>query len=143
MRGFPKGAEGSYKIINYTFAGIIVIIFTYSGIFSPQGNNYPVSCVHEQLTGLSCPSCGMSHSFSYIIRGDIKEAIKWNEYGPRVFLFFLFQLILRISNIVILNRKPQLIRSVSLSDIALSALSVGLGFWQFVVYYFTMFSDLS
>ncbi len=140
MPGFPKGAEGSYKIINYIFAGIIVIIFIYSGIFSPQGNNYPVSCVHEQLTGLSCPSCGMSHSFSYIIRGDIKEAIIWNEYGPRVFLFFLFQLMLRISNIVILNRKPQLIRSVSLSDIALSALSVGLGFWQFVVYYFTMFS---
>jgi hypothetical protein len=135
-----KGAVFSYKLINYIFAGIIVMIFTYSGIFSPQANNYPVSCIHEQITGLSCPSCGMSHSFSYIIRGDIKEAVDWNIYGPRVFLFFLFQLIMRISILVLLKRKPQLIRTVSLYDISISILSVGLGFWQFAEYYIKMFS---
>ncbi len=140
MSGFPKGAAGSYKLINYIFAGIIVLIFIYSGIFSPVSNNYPVSCVHEQLSGLSCPSCGMSHSFSYLIRLDINEAVRWNKYGPRVFLFFLFQLILRLSNIIIINRKPQLIRFVSLTDIALTVISVGLGFWQFAVYYISLFS---
>lgn len=140
MNNLTKGAIGSYRLINYILAGIIVCIFIYSGIFSPLSNNYPVSCVHEQLTGMSCPSCGMSHSFSYIIRGDIAQALEWNIYGPRVFLFFLFQLFLRISNLVILNRKPSMIRSVTIYDISLSALSVGLGFWQFVVYYVRMFS---
>jgi len=140
VQSLSKGAVFSYKIINYIFAGIIVIVFAYSGIFSPRENNYPVSCVHEQLTGLSCPSCGMSHSFSYLIRGDIKKAAEWNIYGPRVFLFFLFQLVLRISNIVALTRKPGMIRIISLSDISLSVLSVGLGFWQFIEYYIKMFS---
>lgn len=140
MQRLSTGAVLSYKLINYIFAAIIVIIFTYSGIFSPRENNYPVSCVHEQITGLSCPSCGMSHSFSYIVRGDIKKAREWNIYGPRVFLFFLFQLILRISNIVIIKRKPEMIRLISLSDILLSVLSVGLGFWQFIEYYIKMFS---
>lgn len=140
MPGSSKGAVFSYKIINYIFAGIIAIIFAYSGIFSPQANNYPVSCIHEQITGLSCPSCGMSHSFSYIMRGNIKEAVQWNLYGPRVFLFFLFQLLLRISNIVLLDRKPDMIRVIRLTDISLSVLSVGLAFWQFIEYYIRMFS---
>ena len=140
VKRLPTGASGSYQLINYIIAGIIVSIFIYSGIFSPVTNKYPVSCVHEQLTGMSCPSCGMSHSFSYIIRGDFKEAVAWNEYGPRVFLFFLFQLFLRISNIIILKRKPNIIRQLTSFDIGLSIISVGLGFWQFVVYYVSLFS---
>ena len=140
MISLDKGATGSYQIINYILAGIIVCIFIYSGIFSSTKDNYPVHCVHEQLTGMSCPSCGMSRSFSCIVRGELKEAIEWNTYGPRVFLFFVFQLLLRISNIIILNRKPALIRQLTLYDIGLSVISVGLGFWQFVVYYVRMFS---
>ena len=140
MNRFPTGARGSYQLINIIIAGIIVCIFIYSGIFSPISNNYPVSCVHEQLTGLNCPSCGMSHSFSYILRGDFNSAASWNEYGPRVFLFFLFQLTLRISNLIILKKRPALLRSVAIYDIGLSVLSVGLGFWQFIIYYIGMFS---
>lgn len=134
MKQFTAGASGSYQLINYIIAGIIAIVFIYSGIFSPVTNNYPVSCVHEQITGMACPSCGLSHSFSYLIRGNIKEAIDWNEYGPRVFLFFLFQLVLRISNIIVLSKKPQYIRRLTILDIVLSIVSFGFGFSQFVIY---------
>jgi hypothetical protein len=85
-----------YIIINLIFAGIIVLIFTYSGIFSPEKNNYPVVCIHEKLTGIKCPSCGLSHSFSLIVRGRFDEAHEWNENGMRIFLFFASQLIMRI-----------------------------------------------
>jgi len=135
---FFSGAAGSYKLINYIFAGIIVCIFIYSGIFSPLSNNYPVQCVHERLSGVPCPSCGISHSFSYIVRGNIKEALEWNAYGPRVFLFFLFQLFLRISNNIFLMRNPQKLRQLTIFDICLSLVSVGLGFSQFVVYYVSL-----
>ena len=41
------------------FAGVILLIFAYSGIFSPDKDNYPVTCIHEKLTGLPCVSCGL------------------------------------------------------------------------------------
>jgi hypothetical protein len=67
----------------------------YSAFFSPDLGNYPVACIHEKLTGEPCPSCGLSHAFSLILSGRTDEALEWNEYSVRVFLFFFLQLILR------------------------------------------------
>jgi Protein of unknown function (DUF2752) len=85
-----------YLIINIVFAGVILLILIYSGIFSPDKNNYPVTCIHERLSGSTCFSCGLSHSFSLIIRGRVEEAYQWNIYGMRVFIFFVSQLLMRI-----------------------------------------------
>lgn len=85
-----------YLLINSILAGVIILIFIYSGFFSPVKDNYPVVCIHEKLTGEPCISCGLSHSFSLIIRGKISEAYEWNNYGLRVFLFFALQLVMRI-----------------------------------------------
>jgi Protein of unknown function (DUF2752) len=86
----------SYLKINIILAGVIVLVMAYSGIFSPDRNNYPVVCIHEKITGMKCFSCGLSHSFSLIVRGRITEAYRWNSYGMQVFLFFLLQLVMRI-----------------------------------------------
>jgi len=67
----------------------------YSAFFSPDLGNYPVVCIHEKLTGEPCPSCGLSHSFSLILSGRTDEALAWNEYSVRVFLFFFLQLLMR------------------------------------------------
>jgi hypothetical protein len=85
-----------YLIINAVFAGIIILIFIYSAVFSPDKNNYPVVCIHEKLTGQPCFSCGLSHSFSLILMGRFDEAFSWNPFGMRVFLFFAAQLLMRI-----------------------------------------------
>jgi hypothetical protein len=85
-----------YLIINSILAGVIILIFIYSGFFSPAKDNYPVVCVHEKMTGEPCASCGLSHSFSLIVRGRISEAYDWNIYGLRVFLFFALQLVMRV-----------------------------------------------
>ena len=73
-----------------------MLVFAYSGIFSPDRDNYPIVCIHEKITGEPCFSCGLSHSFSLIIRGRLEEAYQWNAYGMRVFLFFLAQLAMSI-----------------------------------------------
>jgi len=86
-----------YLIINIFFAVLILLIIAYSGIFSPEKNNYPVTCLHEKVTGEPCFSCGLSHSFSLIVRGRLQEAYQWNIYGMRVFLFFISQLTLRVT----------------------------------------------
>ena len=95
FKGVRLGDE-PYLILNIFFAGVIILMIAYSGIFSPDQNNYPVVCIHEKITGEPCFSCGLSHSFSLIVRGRISEAYRWNIYGMRVFLFFISQLILRI-----------------------------------------------
>lgn len=88
--------KDTYIKLNLFFAGVILLVIAYSGIFSPEKNNYPVVCIHEKLTGVPCVSCGLSHSFSLIIRGRFTEARLWNAYGIRVFLFFAIQLIMRV-----------------------------------------------
>jgi hypothetical protein len=90
------GLNEPYLIINIILAGVILLIMIYSGIFSPEENNYPVVCIHEKITGEPRVSCGLSHSFSLIVRGRINEAYEWNQYGMRIFIFFAAQLILRI-----------------------------------------------
>jgi hypothetical protein len=95
LKGFAIRNE-PYLILNIFFAGVILLVIVYSGIFSPDQNNYPVVCIHERLTGKPCFSCGLSHSLSLIVRGRVAEATQWNIYGMRVFLFFIAQLILRI-----------------------------------------------
>lgn len=84
-----------YILINSIFAGIIILIMIYSGIFSAKGNEHPVKCIHQQITGKECQSCGISRGFSEIVRLHFKEAQNYNKNSMPVFLFFAIQLILR------------------------------------------------
>ncbi len=90
-------ARRAYFAVNVIFAGVILLIMGYSAFYSPDRNSYPVVCIHEKLTGEPCPSCGLSHAFSLIIRGRVDEALQLNSASLRVFLFFVLQLIMRIA----------------------------------------------
>lgn len=121
-----------YTFINIFFAGVILLIIAYSGIFSPVKDNYPVICMHERLTGLPCASCGLSHSFSLIVRGKIDEAYEWNIYGMRVFLFFGLQLILRIVFSIYYIRYPQNGKQLIITDSIASGIMFLLAFWPYM-----------
>lgn len=120
-----------YIVINLVFAGVIMLIFAYSGIFSPDKDNYPVVCVHEKITGMPCFSCGLSHSFSLIVRGRISEAYEWNIYGLRVFLFFAAQLLMRITFSVYYLSDKSHRRELIIYDIASSAIIFIVVFYPF------------
>jgi hypothetical protein len=121
-----------YLVINMIFAGIILLILAYSAFFSPDQNNYPVTCIHEKLTGLPCASCGLSHSFSLIVRGRIEEAYNWNIYGMRVFLFFASQLIMRIAFSVFYKRYPFTRKELITVDCVGSVIMFLIAFWPFI-----------
>ncbi len=112
-----KSRNEPYLIINIILAGVILLIFAYSGFFSPDADNYPVACIHEKLTGEPCASCGLSHSFSLILRGRISEAFSWNIYGMRIFLFFASQLVMRISFSIFYLKNPDTRQQLILYDI--------------------------
>ena len=132
-----KFTNDPYIIINIFFAGAIVLIFAYSGIFSPEENNYPLMCLHEKFTGEPCFSCGLSHSFSLIVRGRITEAYQWNQYGMRVFLFFALQLILRVAFSVYYLRFVSVRRQLIIMD------SVGSGVIFLIAFRPFIFSIIS
>lgn len=121
-----------YLLINLILAGVVILIFIYSGIFSPEKNSYPVVCVHEKLTGKQCVSCGLSHSFSLIIRGKISEAYDWNPYGLRVFIFFAAQLIMRIIFSIFYLKYPETNNYLITYDIAVSAMLFLVCFLPFI-----------
>jgi len=122
-----------YITINIILAGVIVLVLAYSGIFSPEKDNYPVTCIHEKLTGEPCVSCGLSHSFSLIMRGRISEAYTWNLYGMQVFLFFALQLIMRIAFSVLYLKNISLRRQLILTDSAGSLLIFLIAFRPYIV----------
>ena len=121
-----------YLFINIFFAGVILLILAYSGIFSPDKNNYPVICIHEKLTGEPCFSCGLSHSFSLIVRGRLSEAYQWNIYGMRVFIFFVSQLILRLAFSRSYVRYPETRKQLIIMDCIGSGMIFLISFWPFI-----------
>jgi hypothetical protein len=120
-----------YLKINIIFAGVVILVIAYSGIFSPDKNNYPVVCIHEKITGLPCFSCGLSHSFSLIVRGRISEAYEWNRYGMRVFLFFAAQLLMRIVFSAYWLSDKSHRRQLVLYDITVSIIIFAMAFYPF------------
>jgi hypothetical protein len=133
-----KVQKEPYLLINIILAGVIVLILAYSGIFSPDKNNHPVVCIHEKITGEPCVSCGLSHSFSLIMRGRIDEAYEWNKYGMRVFIFFAAQLLLRAGFAWIFFKHPENRKQLILFDIIGSSMTFIITFLPFIIYIFRL-----
>jgi len=127
-----------YLLINTILTGVILLVFAYSGFFSPEKDNYPVVCIHEKLTGEPCVSCGLSHSFSLVLRGRISEAYDWNIYGLRVFIFFAAQLLMRIVFSILYLKYPDTNKQLITYDIAISVMLFLVAFLPFIEWIFKL-----
>ncbi len=125
-------ANEPYLLINLIFAGVILLVMVYSGIFSPVQNNYPGVCLHERITGEPCISCGLSHSFSLIIRGRLSESYSWNVYGLQVFLFFSSQFIMRLVYSFYYMKDQEMRHQLIIFDIAGSLVLFIIAFMPFI-----------
>ena len=84
-----------YQMINILTGLVIVMVFIYSGIFNTGDGYYPVECAHVSIYGEDCPTCGLSKSFSEMVKGNFSSASEYNRNGPLLFAFFISQLFLR------------------------------------------------
>jgi hypothetical protein len=121
-----------YFLINIILAGVILLIMGYSFFYSPDEENYPVPCVHEMMTGEPCPSCGLSHAFSLIVRGRADEALQWNSQSARVFLFFALQLVMRVALVTRMLFTDRGLRQIAITDAAVSSLMALAAFFPFL-----------
>lgn len=62
------------------------------------------TCIFKVVTGLPCPSCGMTHSFICLGHFRVKEAFFYNMMGPLV--YFSVIIIFLISLYGLFSKKP-------------------------------------
>ncbi len=46
-------------------------------------------CIFQYLTGILCPSCGLTTSFTHLMHGDLGAAFQVHPLGPVLFLGML------------------------------------------------------
>lgn len=109
-----------YRLINLTFAGILVLVFIYLYLYPLLG--FAVQCSYREVYGIDCPSCGITRGMAAIVRGNIDEGMAYNSNALLAFFFFTTQLPARIFLFFILKNKSK--RTITLIAVADSILSV-------------------
>lgn len=66
----------------------IIIIVGIAYYFINRFTGFGIKCAFNELTGLKCPSCGISHMFIHLAELDPKSAMSDNQ-----FLFFTWPLV--------------------------------------------------
>jgi hypothetical protein len=134
---FP--AKQNYKIINLSLAGIILCIFIYSGLFSPEESKHPIPSFYTQITSQNSPSTGLSRSFSAILRGNLQQANTYNPFGLHIFLFFAIQFIFRSLSFILIKEKLSWIKPYIFMDITLSLIGFYLAFKPLILFTIKLF----
>ena len=70
----------------YIFWAVLLFGFLLFPFLADSGNTGILSCHFHQLTGLSCPTCGMSRSLFELTHLHILEAFKMHMFGPVVYV---------------------------------------------------------
>jgi hypothetical protein len=96
-------------------------------------------CTFYEVTGLPCPSCGMTTSFALLVRGDLLNSLRANAVGTLLALFCLVLIPWCLASFV--YRRSLFVRSLerALTVVVLSflgllmlrwAVVLGLVFWH-------------
>lgn len=75
----------------------------------------PVTCLFKQVTGISCPSCGMTRAFHSILNFDFIAAFKYNILSILLFIFIVYSIYILVYEIVVnkWNYIPTLVKRLS------------------------------
>lgn len=109
-----------YNIINYVIAGIILAIIVFAAVQEFVISIKSTTCVHSELLGNTCPTCGLADGISAILKGEYLQAEQIQPNSLSLFLFMVVQLILRATVIVLLFKSRLSLKIVSSLDITLS-----------------------
>ena len=89
-------AERRIKIFLATvFLGLILFPFLINP--APAGI---ITCKFHQITGHSCPTCGLTRSLVALIHFHVKEAFQYHLFGPLVYVIFLVSFVALLTEII-------------------------------------------
>ena len=94
------------------FLGVILFPF----LINPEPAGI-ITCKFHQITGHSCPTCGMTRSLVALTHLHLKEAFLYHLFGPLVYVIFLVSFIALLTEIItgrkiVLGIKPLTIRFI-------------------------------
>jgi hypothetical protein len=103
--------------------GFLVAVFSVAWWLKPfdeEGSireTYPElmlpTCTFKYVTGLPCPSCGMTHSFVFLIHGDFWSSVRSNAVGTGLAIFCL--MVIPWALICVIRGQPTFIVSIELA----------------------------
>ncbi|PKQ62548.1 hypothetical protein BZG02_12580 [Labilibaculum filiforme] len=134
-------AQQNYKIINLSLAGIILCIFSYATLFSPEESKHPIPSFYTQITKEASPSTGLSRCFSAIVRGNLQLAKTFNPYGLAIFLFFVVQFVFRVFSFIWINERYSWIKPYVLIDILFSTIGFYHAFKPLIFFTLKLFRE--
>lgn len=65
------------------------------------GIDVPTLCLWRNLTGISCPGCGLTRSFTFFAHGHVGEAFQMHALGPLLFVAVAAQVPYQIYRIAV------------------------------------------
>lgn len=60
----------------------------------------PVTCLFLQVTGIYCPSCGMTRAFHSILHFDLLQAFHYNILSIPLFIFIITSFLILVYEII-------------------------------------------
>ena len=85
---FSGKISSDKRIIKSAIAGVVLLMLFISFWYDPV--NYKITdCAFRDMTGLSCPGCGLSRSFHSTAHLNTADAFGFHLLGPVFFLMLL------------------------------------------------------
>lgn len=115
-------------------AGSVAGASILAGLGGPLGG--PILCPLRALTGIPCPLCGMTTSFTYTAAGDLGSAFVASPAGP---LLFAVAIVVALVSAVLLVHRRRLEFSYPRWLVLLAALPVG-AVWMYQLFHIGPFA---
>lgn len=110
---------------NNIFISVIFFIVIVLTLFVDPRNVSIISCQFHNVTGYSCPTCGLSRSFYAMAHLNLGNAFNYHLLGP---LFYLFIVILFLKSLteIIINKEIKTIINPAIKKVFFSLIMT---FW--------------
>ena len=85
--------ERSHRLRALWWSIVAAICLVGAHLLTPNPSGYgthlrllPIPCIWRAMTGLPCPSCGLTTAFAWMARGELMRAWQSNPLGPFVYV---------------------------------------------------------
>ena len=82
-------------LICASMVGVALMLTPSTGAVAVGGFDVPILCGFRKVTGVGCPGCGMTRSFTFMAHGEWLAAWNLNMLGPPTFIAVASQVLYR------------------------------------------------